>query len=284
MVPSSHKTHKLSLTLPLPEFHGGWVWLVGAGLGEAGLLTLAAAHALRHADVVAHDGLIHPQVLALIPKATARLYVGKCRTQQHQATAWRQKDICAKLIALAQLGKRVVRLKGGDPTIFGRGGEEAVALANAGIPFRIIPGITAGIGAPQYMGIPITHRDINHAVTFVTGHASKNAALQLDWHAIAHGAPVIVLYMAVRHMGTIAKQLIKHGRNKHEPVAVIANASYDNQKQIITSLDRVEKDMALHQITPPAIIVVGQVVKLHHKTMQEDSTGGTKKKHQRGLL
>src|SRR5439155_5546434 len=182
-----------SARLRLPEFLPGSVWLVGAGPGDPGLLSALALHALDHADTVVYDALVDRRILALVRSGATLDYAGKRGGRPSPS----QPDISARLIGLAQAGNRVLRLKGGDPCVFGRGGEEALALAGAGIPFRIVPGITAGIGGPAYAGIPVTHRDTNSAVTFLTGHESDGGFHGgLDWEAIVRGSPVLVLYMA----------------------------------------------------------------------------------------
>src|SRR3990167_4081315 len=177
--------------LGLPGFEPGWVWLVGAGPGDPGLLTLHALNALRQADVVVYDALVDETVLQFVRPGAQLEYSGK----RGGKPSPKQRDISAKLVELARKGHRVLRLKGGDPFVFGRGGEEALALVDAGIPFRIVPGVTAGIGGLAYAGIPVTHRDTNQAVTFVTGRDSKGRAPDLDWAAIAKGSPAIVIYM-----------------------------------------------------------------------------------------
>src|SRR5438309_6376948 len=198
-----------SARLELPDFAPGSVWLVGAGPGDPGLLSALALHALDHADIVVYDALVDPRILALARPGAALDYAGKRGGRPSPS----QPDISARLIQLARAGNRVLRLKGGDPCVFGRGGEEALALADAGIPFRIVPGITAGIGGPAYAGIPVTHRDTNSAVTFLTGHDSDGGVPGgLDWDAIARGAPVIVIYMGLRHLDAIAARLIAAGR------------------------------------------------------------------------
>jgi uroporphyrin-III C-methyltransferase len=170
-----------------------------------------------------------------------------------------QPDISARLIRLARAGNRVLRLKGGDPCVFGRGGEEALALAAAGVPFRIVPGITAGIGGLAYAGIPVTHRDTNSVVTFVTGHDSDGAVPGgLDWDAIARGSPVLVLYMASRHLPTIVERLLAAGRRSDELVAVISKATSADQRVLVSTLGEIA---ALADIQAPAIIVIGEVVR-----------------------
>jgi uroporphyrin-III C-methyltransferase len=166
-------------------------------------------------------------------------------------------------VRLARAGQRVLRLKGGDPFVFGRGGEEALALVEAAVPFRVVPGITAAIGGLAYAGIPATHRNINSAVTFITGHASDGEVPDgLDWPALAKGAPVLVLYMALKHLDAIAKRLIAGGRKSDEPVAIVSKATTAAQRVLETTLARAAADVAAASIEPPAIIAVGEAVKL----------------------
>ena len=184
----------MSGRLELPEFAPGSVWLVGAGPGDPGLLTLHAAHALARADVVLHDALVAPEILALAGPAARFEPVGKRAGRAGAA----QLRINQRLIELARAGLRVLRLKGGDPFVFGRGGEEALALAAAGVPFRVVPGITSGIGGLAYAGIPLTHRMLSPSVALVTGHgAGSGAPRDVDWAALARGTRTIVLYMAL---------------------------------------------------------------------------------------
>jgi uroporphyrin-III C-methyltransferase len=175
----------------------------------------------------------------------------------------KQRDISLRLVALARAGKRVCRLKGGDPFVFGRGGEEALALVEAGVRFRVVPGISAGIGGLAYAGIPVTHRTVNHAVTFLTGHDQTGLApTSIDWAAIARGAPVIVMYMAIKHLDQITGSLMAAGRSADEPVAVVCNATTDSQQVLETSLGSAAADLAKSGLEPPAIVVVGAVVEL----------------------
>ena len=237
----------------------GWVWLVGTGPGDPGLLTLHAYEAIRQADHIVYDALVGDGVLAMIPESTVREYAGK----RGGKPSPKQPDISRRLAELAHQGKRVVRLKGGDPYVFGRGGEEALALVAAGVPFRVVPGISAGVGGLAYAGIPLTHRDSNAAVTFVTGHAASGEVPDtVDWSAIARGSPVIVIYMAMKHLATIADHLTKGGRAPDEPVAIIAGASLPQQTVLETTLGRCATDAAEQGIEPPAIVVVGEVVRL----------------------
>jgi uroporphyrin-III C-methyltransferase len=246
------------LPLPSAAFARGSVWLTGAGPGDAGLLTLHALHGLRTADVIVYDALVSDAVLALAPAETPREYAGK----RGGKPSPRQVDISLRLVQLARQGKRVLRLKGGDPFVFGRGGEEALALVRAGIPFRVVPGVTAGIGGLAHAGIPLTHRDTNHAVTMVTGHDATGEVTGIDWRAIAKGAPVLVIYMAIKHLERIAAELIEGGRSPDEPVALVSSASTPEQRVIETTLSTCAVDLAASGLTPPAIVVVGEVVRL----------------------
>jgi len=248
-----------SANLGLPAFEPGWVWLVGAGPGDPGLLTLLGLHALRHADVVVYDALVDPRVLALARPGATLEYAGK----RGGKPSPKQRDISARLIASARSGARVLRLKGGDPFVFGRGGEEALALVAAGVRFRIVPGITAGIGGLSYAGIPVTHRDTNHTVTFITGHGVTGEMPDgLDWPALARGSPVLVLYMGLRHLDAIAAKLIAAGRRADDAVAIISRATTARQVVLETTLGQAASDAAATAIEPPTIIAIGDVVRL----------------------
>lgn len=248
----------IDITFPSAEFEPGSVWLTGSGPGDAGLLTLHALSALRRADVIVYDALVSDAVLALAPEDTPREFAGK----RGGKPSPKQADISLRLIQLARWGKRVLRLKGGDPFVFGRGGEEALALVRAGIPFRVVPGVTAGIGGLAYAGIPLTHRDTNHAVTMITGHDATGEITGVDWEAIAKGAPVLVIYMAIKHLDRIAAELMAGGRAAEEPVALVSNASTPKQRVLETTLGTCATDAAAVDMTPPAIVVVGEVVRL----------------------
>jgi uroporphyrin-III C-methyltransferase len=246
-----------SARLGLPEFEPGHVWLVGAGPGDPGLLSALALHALARADAVVYDALVDPRILRLARPGAELDYAGK-RGGRPSAS---QPDISARLVRLAEAGNRVLRLKGGDPCVFGRGAEEALALAAAGIPFRIVPGITAGIGGLAYAGIPVTHRDTNSAVAFVTGHNSDGAVPDgLDWDAIARAAPVIVLYMALKHLPNIVERLTAGGRQAGEAVAVVSKATTAAQQVLVSTLGEVGAASAASDT--PAIVVIGEVVRL----------------------
>ena len=239
-----------------PQLEPGWVWLCGAGPGDPGLLTLHAVNALRQADVVIYDALVQEAILELAPQAQ-HIYAGK-RGGKPSA---KQRDISLRLVDLAREGKRVLRLKGGDPFVFGRGGEEAQTLVQHDVPVRIIPGISAGIGGLAYAGIPVTHRDVNQSVTFITGHdQSGNATGSLNWQAISDGSQVLVIYMGMKHIAQISSKLIAAGRPLSEPVAVVTTATTDDQRVLETTLGTIVADIAAAGMEPPAIICVGSSV------------------------
>jgi uroporphyrin-III C-methyltransferase len=240
--------------LNLPALLPGWVWLVGAGPGDPGLITALGLKALGEADVILHDALVDDALLALAPGE--KIYAGK----RAGVRSCKQDEISGTLVRLAQDGKRVLRLKGGDPFVFGRGGEEAQALARAGVPFRIVPGITAGIGGTAYAGIPVTHRDTNHAVTFITGHGSDGRLTKLDWDAVSRGAPTLVFYMARKFAGEIAQALVAAGRKADEPAAIVANAARADQQVRITTLAGL--GAAAADAPALAILVIGDNVAL----------------------
>jgi uroporphyrin-III C-methyltransferase len=242
----------------LPEIEKGSVWLAGAGPGDPGLLTLLVAKALSEADVIVYDALVNDECLKLARADAVLEYAGK----RGGKPSVKQRDISLRLVDLAREGHRVLRLKGGDPFVFGRGGEEALTLVQHGIPFRIVPGITAGIGGLAYAGIPVTHREINHAVTFLTGHDSSGIVPdRIDWEALGRGSPVIVMYMAMKHIGQISANLIAAGRSADEPVAFVCNAATPEQQVLETTLGRAEADVEASGLQPPAIVVIGEVVR-----------------------
>jgi uroporphyrin-III C-methyltransferase len=245
---------KIAAGLKLPRLEKGWVWLVGAGPGDPGLITALGLQALGDADTILYDALVDESLLAL--SGAEKIYAGK----RAGVKSCKQDEISALLVKLARSGQRVLRLKGGDPFVFGRGGEEAQALARAGVPFRIVPGITAGIGGLAYAGIPVTHRDTNHAVTFITGHGVDGALTKLDWGAISRGAPTLVFYMGRRFAGEIAAALMVQGRKPDEPAAIVANAARPDQQVTVTTLSGLAA--AAEQAPALAIMVIGENVKL----------------------
>jgi uroporphyrin-III C-methyltransferase len=247
---------KLAAALALPSFDKGWVWLAGAGPGDPGLITALGLAAIAGADVILHDALINETLLKLARPGAEIVFAGKRAGKR----SCKQGDISRTLVSLAKKGKRVLRLKGGDPLVFGRGAEEALTLARAGVPFRIVPGVTAGIGGLAYAGIPVTHRDTNHVVSFVTGHGADGKLPDLDWGAIARGSPTIVLYMARKYAGEIADRLMAAGREAQEPAAIVSNASFADQNVRVTTL--AELGAAAAESAAPAILVVGENVSL----------------------
>ncbi|WP_020594286.1 uroporphyrinogen-III C-methyltransferase [Kiloniella laminariae] len=247
------------LLLDLPEFQPGWVWLVGGGPGDAGLLTLYALHALRSADVLVYDALVGEDILKMARPDCLLEYAGK----RGGKPSPKQADISQRLVQLAREGKRVLRLKGGDPFVFGRGGEEALTLVEANVPFRIVPGISSGIGGLAYAGIPVTHRECNSAVTFLTGHNANGIVPDnINWAGIAQGSPVIVIYMAIKHLGEIAARLMENGRLPSEAVGIVSKASTPQQEVLETTLGSCVQDVEACGIQPPALVVVGEVVRL----------------------
>ncbi|MGB7334986.1 MAG: uroporphyrinogen-III C-methyltransferase [Salaquimonas sp.] len=244
---------------PKDAFLPGTVWLVGAGPGDPGLLTLLAAKAISEADVIVYDALVNDEILEMAKSDVELRFAGK----RGGKPSPKQRDISLTLVELAKEGKRVLRLKGGDPFVFGRGGEEALTLVENGVAFRIVPGISAGIGGLAYAGIPVTHRDINHNVTFLTGHdASGLVPDAVDWENVAKGSPVIVMYMAMKHWDNISVRLMECGKPASTPVAFVCDATTDHQQVLETTLGNSVTDLERSGLKPPAIIVVGDAVKL----------------------
>ncbi|MBF0188788.1 MAG: uroporphyrinogen-III C-methyltransferase [Magnetococcales bacterium] len=242
----------------------GSVGLIGAGPGDPDLLTVAAIKAIHAADVVVYDALISEEILELIPESCERVFAGKRGGSPSVAQA----DICDTLIQLAKAGKRVVRLKGGDPFMFGRGGEEAEQLAEQNIPFRIVPGLTAGMAGAAYAGIPITHRAVNANVAFITGHekavnarfGSVEEASRIDWEKVGSAFPVLVIYMAMSNLHRLTDRLMAAGRSPTTPVAIIRWATTPRQQTLTTTLEKAVEDVKKVDLASPSIIVVGHVV------------------------
>ena len=247
---------KLAEALDLPEFLPGWVWLAGAGPGDPGLITALGLHAIASADVVLYDALVNPQLLEIRRPEAEAIFAGKRRGQP----SIRQDELSDILVTRARAGQRVLRLKGGDPFVFGRGGEEALALAEASVPFRVVPGITAGIGGLAYAGIPVTHRDTNHVVTFITGHGTDGKLPELDWPALATASPTLVFYMALAHADEIAARLIAAGRAADEPAALVSGATSETQVVTMTTLAKL--GTAAKTCNAPAILVIVENIRL----------------------
>jgi uroporphyrin-III C-methyltransferase len=254
-----------------PRLQKGWVWLCGAGPGDPGLLTLHALNGLKQADVIVYDALVQSEILDWANPKAKLIFAGK----RGGKPSPKQRDISFQLIELARNGNKVLRLKGGDPFVFGRGGEEAQTLIQNEIPIRIIPGISAGIGGLAYAGIPVTHRDINQSVTFVTGHDQNGETPQtLNWSAISQGSQVLVIYMGMKHAKKIASELIKAGRSPNEPVAVVTNATTMTQNVLETTLLNLNDDIVSSKVKPPAIICVGKAVLMRQVLNWQDMLNG----------
>ncbi len=238
----------------------GKVWLVGAGPGDPDLLTVKAARLIAAADAIVYDHLVGEGVMQLARPDARRIYVGK-QAARHTLT---QDAINQLLLDLASEGCSVVRLKGGDPFIFGRGGEELETLLASGIPFEVVPGVTAATGCAAYAGFPLTHRAHAQAVVFVTGHL-KNHSVDLDWPALARPKQTVVFYMGVGGAEEICHQMMTHGLPPETPAAVIRNGTLPSQRTLLGTLGTLARKIAESDIKPPALIVVGSVVGLHEK-------------------
>lgn len=240
----------------------GHVSLVGAGPGDPDLLTVGGRRRLEEADVVVYDRLVHPEILALARPEAERIFIGKAYGRH----VLDQEELSNLLVFLAASGKRVVRLKGGDPFTFGRGGEEAEALVARGIPFDVVPGISAGAAAPAYAGIPVTDRRYTSSVTYVTGHKDPaDPSGDVDWAALARAGGTIVVFMGLRHISAIAAALVAAGRPSSTPVAVIEQGTLEVQREVVSTLGSLAADMAEAQIVSPAVIVIGEVVRLRER-------------------
>ncbi len=240
----------------VPEFLPGHVWLAGAGPGDVGHLTLHAIAGLAQADVVLHDALVSPAVLALARPEAELVPAGKrCGRPSSEQTT-----ISAALVAEARAERRVLRLKGGDPFVFGRGGEEVLALAEAGIPFRVIPGMTAGVAGLAAAMIPATMRGINQAIIFATGHGADSQHASLNWEAMASLGQPIVLYMGAKRIGTIARRLMAGGMEPTLPAALILDATRPEQSVTVTDLGHIAETVGDGDEDSPALIVIGRIV------------------------
>jgi len=237
----------------------GKVYLVGAGPGDAGLLTVRGLELLRRAPVIVYDQLVNPALLDEAGSETVKIFVGK-RAGRHYIA---QEEINGVLIAQARLGHDVVRLKGGDPFVFGRGGEEAEALADAGIAFEIVPGVSSAIAVPAYAGIPLTHRSFASSFAVVTGHEARKANSTVDWAKLATAVDTLIILMGLTNLPIIVQKLIEHGRSTQTPVAVIRSGTTSDQESVIGTLEDIVEKSAL--IEPPALIVVGDVVLLSNR-------------------
>ena len=240
----------------------GTVYLVGAGPGDPKLITLRALELIKKADVVLYDRLVDKKIISMIPRKTKKIYVGRevGDDLRHQDTT------NLMMVKYAKSNRNVVRLKGGDPFIFGRGGEEAEYLRKRKIKFEIIPGITSGIGSAVYSGIPLTHREHSSSVVFVTGHEDPlKKTDKVKWKLLAKSVQTIVIMMGLSRIEHISKDLIAGGLDKNTPVAVIQNGTSSNQKMLIGTLSNISKKIKLYKVKPPSIIIIGTVVNLHKK-------------------
>ena len=237
----------------------GRVALIGAGPGDPGLMTVRGLALLRQADVVVYDRLVDRRILDAAPARARRIFAGKAPGAHHLL----QEQINALLVAHARRGRRVVRLKGGDPFVFGRGGEEAQALAAAGVPFEVVPGVSAAIAVPAYAGIPVTHRGVASSFAVVTGHeeAGKTASA-IDWATLAGSVDTLVILMGARSLSAVARALLAAGRAPGTPVALVQRGTTEAQETVVGRLDEIAALAAARAVAPPVVIVVGDVVAL----------------------
>jgi uroporphyrin-III C-methyltransferase len=249
----------------IPVFAPGHVWLAGAGPGDPGLLTLDALAGLAQADIVVHDALVDQRVLALAGPQARLEFAGKRGGKPSPLQA----DISERLVALARARHRVLRLKGGDPFVFGRGGEEAMTLARAGVPFRVIPGVTAGLAALAAAGIPATLRGVNRAVIFAAGHGADE---DFDWAPLAKSGQPIVLYMVMHNLERITAAMRKAGMAANTRAAMIVSATTAKQRVILSTLETLADDARAQNLEPPAIVVIGEIVKLREQLAATDAS------------
>ena len=242
----------------LPLGPGGRVYLVGAGPGDPELLTLRAVRLLQAADVVVYDHLVSVAVLDFVAPGAERIYAGKRRNEH----TLRQEQINALLVRLGQEGKQVVRLKGGDPFIFGRGGEELQALATQGVAFEVVPGVTAASGVSAYAGIPLTHRDFAQRCLFVTGHLRDGSA-DLDWPSLVRTQQTVVIYMGLTGLPDICRQMVAHGALPDLPVAVVQDGSIATQRVVTGTLETITQLVQQAGLRSPSLTIIGEVVRLH---------------------
>jgi uroporphyrin-III C-methyltransferase len=239
----------------------GKVYLVGAGPGDPQLLTIRAVKVLKEANVVIYDRLVGEEILCLAPEQAEKIYVGK-RTGKHEVP---QDKISELIIEKAKGGGKIVRLKGGDPFIFGRGGEEAESLVEKGIEFEVVPGVSSAVVAPTYAGIPLTHRDYAASVAIITGHRAGNAEKVIDWVKIANAVDTMVILMGVESLGGIVGKLLEGGISANKPVAMVESGTYPKQRTLIATLGTIIKKSDEKQIKPPSVIVIGEVANLGRK-------------------
>ena len=254
----SHLRHEIERWASGDASPAGEVYLVGAGPGDPDLVTFRAFRLMQKADVVLYDRLTDERIMNLVRREAERVYVGK-RPDNHELP---QEEISALLVRLAKEGKRVLRLKGGDPFLFGRGGEEIETLAEHGVPFQVCPGVTAAIGASSYAGIPLTHRDHAQACVFVTGHG-KDGRIALDWAALIQPRQTVAIYMGLRNLEPLTREFLAHGASPDLPAAVVDNATRPTQRVVVSTLGRLAADAA--ELRGPSIVILGTVVTLREK-------------------
>ena len=247
---------KADLSPPAPST--GRVYLVGAGPGDPDLLTLRAVRLLQQTQAIVYDNLVSPEVLDYVSPNALRFYAGKRRNNH----TLRQEEINALLVKLAREGQHVVRLKGGDPFIFGRGGEELETLAAHGISFEVVPGVTAASGVSSYAGIPLTHRDYAQSCLFVTGHL-KDGSANLDWPSLVRPRQTVVIYMGLGGLPEICRQMVAHGAAPELPIAVVQNGSLQTQRVVTGTLANMAERVAQAGLVSPCLTIIGEVVKLH---------------------
>ena len=241
----------------------GKAYIVGAGPGDPELITVKALKCIRIADVILYDRLVNRELLSEAKRNCEMIYCGKQPTHH----TMKQEIINDLLVHLTSQGKTVVRLKGGDPFVFGRGGEEAAALAEHGLPFEVVPGITAGIAAPAYAGIPITHREYGNSFAVVTGHCAKGKPADIDWESLVKAVDTIAIYMGIGNLTFICQQLICHGKDQHTPVAVIEQGTRVEQRTVTGTLSSIGSVVEKEGVQNPAMIVVGNVVRFREKLL-----------------
>ena len=239
----------------------GKVYLVGAGPGDPKLLTLRAVELLRKADVVIYDRLVGKSILNLAPKTARKIYVGK-KAGKHEVP---QNKINELLVSTALEGKKVVRLKGGDPFLFGRGGEEAETLVEKHVKFEVIPGVSSAVAAPAYAGIPLTHRDYASSVAIVTGHRAGNTGKPVNWAKLSSAVDTLVILMGVESLETIVAKLIEGGLDPNRPIAIVEQGTSKAQRSFIAKLNTIVDEAKRNKVKPPAVIIIGEVVELGRK-------------------
>ncbi len=238
----------------------GEVFLVGTGPGDPDLLTVKALRLIREAEVVLYDNLVSDEIMALVPATAERIYVGKKRADH----AMRQEAINELLVSLAHMGRRVLRLKAGDPFVFGRGGEEIETLGANGVRFEVVPGITAALGAASYAGIPLTHRDHAQSCVFVTGN-TQDGALNVDWAAIVRPRQTVVIYMGFQNLDELCRELVSHGLAPSTPAAMVQQATTASQRVVCADLATLAERAHEAGLKPPTLIIVGEVVRLRDR-------------------